>query len=127
MLEAAQTDRLQRRHDPPVHLGALHPDLFHRERDFVRDIGREQLRLEILEHHADFRRDIADAQMLELLARDPDRAMKLAVLELRHDAVQAFRERRFACTRRAHDADHLARRLHEAHRSKGRTCRRRDR
>ena len=120
MLEAAQPDRFQRRHDSPIHLGALHPDLFHRKRDFVRDVGREQLRLEILEDHADLRRDVADPQMLERLAGDEDRAVKIAVLELRHDPIEAFRERRFARARRAHHADHLAGVLHEAHRSKRR-------
>ena len=39
MLEAAQADRFERRHDSPIHLGALHADLFHRERDLVRDVG----------------------------------------------------------------------------------------
>ena len=41
MLEAAQADGLERRHDSAIHLGAIHADLFHRERDFVRDVGRE--------------------------------------------------------------------------------------
>ena len=118
MLEAAQPDGFERRHDSPIHLGAVHADLFHRERDFVRDVGRKQLRLEILEDHADLRRDVADAKMLERLAGDSDRAVKIAVLEFRHDAIEAFRERRFARARRAHHADRLAGGLREAYRSK---------
>ena len=108
MLKAAQPDRFQRGHDSPIHLGAVHPDLFHRERDFVRDVGREQLRLEILEDHADLRRDVADPEMLDRLACDANRAVKIAVLEFRDDAIEAFRERRFARARRAHHANHLA-------------------
>jgi hypothetical protein len=120
MLEAAQPDRLERGHDSPIHLGAFHADLFHRERDFVRDIGREQLRLEILEDHADLRRDLADPQLLERFARDANRAMEIAILELGDDAVDAFRQRRFTRARRAHHANHFARVLREAHRSQRR-------
>ncbi len=115
MLEAAQPDRFQSRHDSPVHLGALHADLLHRERNFVRDVGRKQLRLEILEDHADLRREVAYAEIFEQLAGDLDRAVKLAVLEFRNDAVEAFGERRFARARRAHHADHLAGILGESH------------
>ncbi len=121
MLKAAQPDGLQRGNDSPIHLRAVHADLFHCERDFVRDVGRKQLRLEILEDHAHFRRDVADAKMLERLACNTDRAAKIAVLELRDDAIEAFRERGLARARRAHHADHLTGGLHEADRSKGRT------
>ena len=118
MLEAAQADRFERRHDSAVHLRAFHTDLFHRERDFMRDVGREQLRFEILEDHANLWRNVADAKMVERLAGDGDRAMKLAVLEFGHDAIEAFRERGFSRARRTHHANHLAGVLHKAHRSK---------
>ena len=121
MLEAAQPNRLERGNDSPIHLGAIHADLFHRERHFVRDVGRKQLRLKILEDHAHLRRDVADAKMLERLACDFDRAAKIAVLELRDDAIEAFGERGLARARRAHHADHLTGGLHEAYRSKGGT------
>src|SRR3984885_16350731 len=117
MLEAAQPDRFERWHDSPIHLGAVHADLFHCEGDFVRDVGRKQLRLEVLEDHADLRRDIADAEMFERLASNSDRAAEIAVLEFRDDAIQAFRERRLAGARRAHHADRLARGLRETYRS----------
>ena len=120
MPEASQADGFQRRQDSAIHLGAIHADLFHRERDLVRDVGREQLRLEILEDHADLRRDLADAKMLERLAGDKNCAVEIAVLELRDNSVEAFRQRRFARARRAHHADHFACVLHEAHRSKRR-------
>ena len=113
--------------DSAIHLGAIHADLFHRERDFVRDVGREQLRLEILEDHADLRCDVADAKVLERLAGDANCAVEIAVLELRDDAIEAFRQRRFARARRAHHADHLAGVLHEAYRSKRRPVAARDR
>ena len=62
MLEAGEADRLERGADAARHLGTLHPDLLHRERDFVRDVGGKQLRLEILEDHPDPRRDLAHAR-----------------------------------------------------------------
>ena len=122
MLKAAQSDRFQRGLDSANHLGAVHPDLFHRERDFVRDVGREQLGLEILEDHADLRREVADPEMLDRFACYANRAVKIAVLELRDDAIEAFRERRFASARRAHHANHLAGVLGEAYRSKRRSA-----
>ena len=118
MREAAQAHGLQRGQDSAVHLGALDADLFHRECDFVLDVGGKQLRLEILKDHADLGRDVADAKMLEWLAGDADRAVKIAVLEFRNDAIEAFREGGFAGARRAHHADHLAGVLRETHRSK---------
>src|SRR5208282_4577194 len=61
---------------------------------------------------------VADAEIFERLASDSDRAVEIAVLEFRHDAIQAFRERRLAGARRAHHADRLARGLREGYRSK---------
>jgi len=52
--------------------------------------------------------------LLERLAGDKNCAVEVAVLELRDDAIEAFRQRRFACARRTHHADHLAGVLHEA-------------
>ena len=56
--------------------------------------------------------------MVERLACDADRAAKIAVLELRDDAIEAFGERGLARARRPHHADHLTGGLHEAYRSK---------
>ena len=55
MLEARESDRFERGSDAARHLLALHPDLLHRERDFMRDVGRKELRLEILKDHPDHR------------------------------------------------------------------------
>src|SRR5208282_3606022 len=89
--------------------------------DFVRDVGRKQLRLEILEDHPHFRRNLADPKMLERLARDAYRAAEFAVLELRDDAVEALRQRGLPRARRAHHADRLTGGLHEAYPYKRRT------
>ncbi len=122
MLEAAQSNGLQRGNDSAVHLGTVHADLFHRESDFVRDVGGKQLRLEILENHSHLRRDVADAKMPERLACNANRAAKIAVLELRDDAIEAFGKRGLARARRAHHANRLTGGLHEAYRSKGGTA-----
>ena len=108
MLEAGQADRLERGADAARHLGALHPDLLHRERDFVRDVGGKKLRLEILEDHPDLRRDFAHAHAIKRAAADSHHARKRAALELGNDPIEALGERRLARARRAHHADHLA-------------------
>ena len=56
MLEAGKANRLERGADATRHLGAFHPDLLHRERNLVRDVGGKELRLEILEDHSDLAR-----------------------------------------------------------------------
>ena len=86
----------------------VHPDLLHRERDFVRDVGGKQLRLEILEDHPDLRRDFAHAHAMKRAAADSHHARKRAALELGNDPIEAFGQTRLARARRAHDADHLA-------------------
>ena len=100
---------------------ALHPDLLHRERNLVRDVGGEQLRLEILEDHPDPRRDLAYARAVKRAAADSHHAREVAALELGHDPIEALGERRLARAGRAHDADHLARGNCEADAAERRT------
>ena len=110
-LESLEADRRERVCDPADHLGARHPDLLHREGDFVLDVGREKLRLEVLEHHPDHRGDVGHARAVERAPADPDHAVEVTVLKARDDAIEALGERGLARARGAHDSDHLATRL----------------
>ncbi len=80
MLETGKADRLERGADTPLHLGAFHPDLLHRERNLVRDVGGKELRFEILEDHPDLRRDLAHAGAGKRAASDSHYAAKRAAL-----------------------------------------------
>ena len=108
MVEAAQSDCVERGPDARDDLLARHPDLFHREGHLMRDGGREKLRFEILKHHPDI--GARSHTRSPSRARPPMRTMPLKSpsSKLGHDAIEAFRQGRFAGARRPHDADHLA-------------------
>src|SRR5712692_10138069 len=93
IFEACQPDSFERRLDACRDLLVRHRDLFHRKRDFVRHVGREQLRFEILEDHSDRRGNVAYASAVENAAAASDDAVELAILEGWNDAVEAFSER----------------------------------
>ena len=109
MLEARKANRLERGADATRHFSAFHPDLLHRERNLVRDVGGKELRLEILEDHSDSRGDLAHARAVKRASADSHHARKRAALELGHDPIEALGERRLSRAGRAHHADHLAR------------------
>ena len=93
----------------------------------MRDVGRKELSLKVLEDHPDQWSSVAYTSAITGKSADRDDAAKDAALEGGDYPVKAFRDRRFAGARRAHDTDHHARLEYETDAVERRDDRRHDR
>src|SRR6185436_16494456 len=78
-------------------------------------VGREELRLEVLEHHRDAPAERADLGAEEPEIPEANVAAAFGGRERRHERVDAAEERRLARAGLAHDRDELAGRGRERH------------
>src|SRR5207249_10590098 len=72
------------------------------ERALLGHVGREALRLEVREHHADRAGELADPPLADGRAQEPDVARHLGGHEARHEARETPRQRRLAGAAGAH-------------------------
>ena len=107
-LVACETDRAQRLADAAPNLLGRHLQVLEREGDFVGHRGRRDLRVRILEHHADMVGEPAGRRLDRVEIGDMDCAEELAAEELWHDAIHGEAKRGLAGTGRADDSDDLA-------------------
>ncbi len=114
-LEAREPDGLERGLDARRHVGGGHAELLEAEDDLLRDVGREELRLEVLEHHADAAGELADRRTHDRCAAEADLAAHLRRREARHEAREAAHEGRLAGARRSHDDGQAAGREAQRH------------
>jgi len=87
ILEAAQTDRLERGSEARVDFLARHRNAFHREGDFMRHRGGEKLRFEILKDHPNLTGEVTYSRVRDRFAVKHHRAAQLAAFKLRNDFV----------------------------------------
>src|SRR5262249_37434123 len=114
LLESREADRFERGAQAGLHLGAVHADLLHRERDFQLDTGAEQLCLKILKYHSHLRRRFTHPQAVESSLSDHDDPAEFTTFKFGDQAIEAFGERGLAGSRCPHDSDHFASPLFEA-------------
>src|SRR5207249_8304049 len=102
-LEAREPDGRERTRDALRHLGRRDGGVLEPEHDLLGHVGREELRLEVLEHHADRAGELADAPPVDGLAQEADVAGHLGGHEARHEARETPRQRGLAGAAGAHD------------------------
>src|SRR5581483_4029661 len=85
------------------HLRRRDSGVLETEHDLLGHVGREELRLEVLEHHPDRPGELADPASRDGFAEEPDVAGNVTREEARYEPREAADERRLAGPRRAHD------------------------
>ena len=108
-LEAREPDRGERPRDPRRHLARIDAHLLEPEDDLLRDVGREELRFEVLEDHADRAGELADAAAGDGFAGEAHVAREVGRREAWDEPRETAGERRLAGARGPHDDRERAR------------------
>ena len=122
-LEAREADRGERAGHALGHRRGSDPGVLEREDHLLRHVGREELRLEVLEHHADRPGELAHARTVDRVPEEPDLPAELRGQEARHEPREAAGEGRLAGPRGAHDDGEGAGRHLARHAVERRACR----
>src|SRR5262249_46944975 len=88
---------------PARHLARRDARLLEREDHLLRDVGGEELRLEVLEYHADHAGQLRDAAARDRFALEADVPVHIAGEEARGDVGEAARQRALPRAGGAHD------------------------
>ena len=107
--EVIQADQAQAPIRPARDLRAVHAQVLRAEGHLQRDVGREELRLEVLEDEPDAVGEIPRALGPDVLAPDPHPAGEISAHEMGDRAVQGRRQRGAARAAAAEQPHQLAR------------------
>ncbi len=101
------------------HVGHRHPQVLGTERDLVQERAGHQLRVRVLEDHADLRAQLGDGGLGGVVPADLDRPAHVCGYRVRNEAVEGQGERGLARSAGAEQEHDLARGDVEAHRCGG--------